>query len=1098
MKKERDDSRLLSLKITRIMKITAILILAGILQVSAVTYAQEHRISVAVENGTFYDVVSQIEKQSEFMFFYKSEEIDNNQRINLKVKDKLVSEILNEVTRNNNLAYKITGKHIIITKQISVNPIKRVVTGIIKDTNGEPIIGANVIEKGTTNGTVTDIDGKFSLSVDENSMLEVSYIGYITQLISQKDCSEICLKENTQFIDEVVVVGYGTQKKANLTGAVTMVSSEDLSKKMVGQSSMALQGVMPGVTVTQTSGQPGKDGGTIRIRGIGTLNNSDPLVLVDGMEMGINNVDPNLIESISVLKDAASSAIYGSRAANGVILITTKRAKTGEFSVSYSGYAGWQNPTDLRDPVDAVSHMQMMNIANVNVGKSPVFSEEQINNTIKGTDRDNYPNTDWQKLIYNGSGFQQSHFLTLNGGSEKMRVLAAIGYYDQTGIVDNTNYKRYTARFNTDMQLSKRLSVKFDVYGRLMKAEEPSSGLSEEHSGILYWLNRMPATQPAIHSNGLMGIGWDGDNPYAKIYQSGLNKENTPSLAATGSVNYKFTDWLTFDGSYSLHFVPKENIKFTNSIKTYYPNGNIAYEKPAKASLSEKKTNSLNQDFKAMLNFNKTFGDHNVKALVGFSHESYTGKWISASRSDYVFPQYPVLNAGSIEDMKNEGSGDEWVLRSFYGRLNYDYKSKYLFEANIRYDGSSRFASGNKWGVFPSFSAGWRISEEAFWEPFKNVVDNVKLRASWGQLGNQLIGNYSFASFVTYGTNIMGGQAMSSAYLSDMANPDISWEKTTMTNIGLDMSLFSKLSMTFDYYVRRTSDILLKLDIPKFTGLNAPYQNAGVVDNKGWDLSFSWRDNISDFQYGATFVLSDVRNEVVDLKGVKRTGLTVSNEGYPINSLYGLEAIGFIQESDYDENGKYLYATQYGNFGPGDIKYKDQNKDGVIDDKDEKIIGSTIPRFNFSLNLNASWKGFDLSMFWQGVGKADGYLYGNATMPFIMGGTALEMHKDYWTSENPNATFPRLAFNEINNEKNSTFWMKSAAYLRLKNLQVGYTIPKSLLSKIFIKNLRVYVCGQNLFTIDNFWDGYDVEAPVGIGSFYPQVKLYSVGLDVKF
>ena len=445
MKKERDDSRLLSLKITRIMKITAILILAGILQVSAVTYAQEHRISVAVENGTFYDVVSQIEKQSEFMFFYKSEEIDNNQRFNLAVKNKLVSEILSEITRNNSLTYKIVDKHIIITKQISVNPIKRVVTGIIKDTNGEPIIGANVIEKGTTNGTVTDIDGKFSLSVDENSMLEVSYIGYITQLISQKDCSEICLKENTQFIDEVVVVGYGTQKKANLTGAVTMVSSEDLSKKMVGQSSMALQGVMPGVTVTQTSGQPGKDGGTIRIRGIGTLNNSDPLVLVDGMEMGINNVDPNLIESISVLKDAASSAIYGSRAANGVILITTKRAKTGEFSVSYSGYAGWQNPTDLRDPVDAVSHMQMMNIANVNVGKSPVFSEEQINNTIKGTDRDNYPNTDWQKLIYNGSGFQQSHFLTLNGGSEKMRVLAAIGYYDQTGIVDNTNYKRYTA-----------------------------------------------------------------------------------------------------------------------------------------------------------------------------------------------------------------------------------------------------------------------------------------------------------------------------------------------------------------------------------------------------------------------------------------------------------------------------------------------------------------------------------------------------------------------------------------------------------------------------------------------------------------------------
>lgn len=1091
--------------ILRRLRIAALLLLVGCVPLLA--QAQEQEVSVNLRNVSLTELFSSIEKQTTYRFAYRDVVIDKKKDVTIQREKVPVTAILDDILPQKRLQYDVvSSKSIVISEkkqagEQSSSGVKKKITGVVTDANGEPVIGANVVERGTTNGTVTDMDGKFTLHVAEKGLLTISYIGYNNQEIALngKSSFTIKLQEDSETLEEVVVVGYGTQKKTNLTGAVAVVSSEELSKKMVGQSSMALQGVMPGVTVTQTSGQPGKDGGTIRIRGIGTLPDSDssPLTLIDGVEMNINNVDPNLIESISVLKDAASSAIYGSRAANGVILITTKRAKTGEFSVSYNGYAGWQNPTDLRHPVDAVSHMQMMNIANTNVGKNPIFGNEQINNTISGKDRDKYPNTDWQKLIYNGSGFQQNHFVTLNGGSEKMRVLAAIGYYDQQGIVDNTNYKRYTARFNTDMQLSNRFSVKIDVYGRLMKMEEPSSGVTGDDS-LLYWLNRMPATQPAILSNGLMGIGWDGDNPYAKIYESGMNRENTPSLAATGSLKYEFTNWLDLTAAYSLHFVPKENTKFNNSVTTYYPNGDVAYVKPAKNSLSETRTNTLNQDFKAMLNFNKRFGDHTVKALAGFSQEAYVSKWISASRLDFIFPEYPVLDAGSIEDMKNGGTGDEWVLRSLYGRINYDYQDKYLFEANIRYDGSSRFASGHKWGLFPSFSAGWRISEEAFWEPAKNIVDNLKIRASWGQLGNQLIGNYPFASFVNYGTAIMGGQAVSTAFLEAMANPEISWEKTTMTNIGLDVSLLSKLSVNFDYYYRRTSDILLKLDIPTFTGLKAPYQNAGVVDNKGWDLGITWRDAIADFQYSATFVLSDVKNKIVDTKGVKRTGITVNNEGYPINSLYGLEAIGYITDADYDANGKYAGATQYGNFGPGDIKYKDQNKDGVINDKDETIIGSTIPRFNFSLNLNASWKNFDMSMFWQGVGKADGYLNGNATMPFLMGGTAQEMHKDYWTPENQDAAFPRLAFNEINNEKNSTFWMKSAAYLRLKNLQIGYSIPQAVLSKFFVKKLRIYVSGQNLFTIDKFWDGFDVEAPVGNGSYYPQVKLYSVGLDIKF
>lgn len=1066
-----------------------------------VQITQAQHVSLSNSRLTLRNAFTEIERQMEMSVDYNREVIDVNKTVSIPRKEGSLSEIMTALLQGTGCMYVVRDNHIVISKvPVTTQQNRKNVSGTITDQQGIPIIGANIVEKGTTNGTVTDIDGNFTLSVENDAMLFISYIGYLPQeiLVRGRNIVDVILQEDTKALEEVVVVGYGTQKKVNLTGAISTVSSEDIVRRQVGQSSMLLQGMAPGVTVKQSSGQPGKDAGSIRIRGIGTLNDANPLILVDGVEMSINNVDPNLIESISVLKDAASSAIYGSRAANGVILITTKRAKTDEFSVSYNSYAGWQTPTDMRKHVDAVDHMVMMNLANTNVGRSPVFSQEQIDNTIKGENRDLYPNTDWQKLIYQGSGFQQSHFVTLNGGSEKIRVLAALGYYDQKGVVENTNYKRYTARFNTDMLLSDRLTAKFDIYGRLMKQEEPASSLSNEHSGILYWLHRMPATQPAILSNGKMGIGWDGDNPYAKIWESGMRRENTPSVAATGSLNYRITDWLQADASYSLHYVPNVTKVFQQAVQTYTPTGSVAYTKPAVNSLSENRTNSLNQDVKAMLTLDKTFGGHTLKVLTGFSQESYNNDWISGYRDNFVFSQYEVLSAGSIENMKNDGSGSEWILRSFYGRANYDYLGKYLFEANLRYDGSSRFASGKQWGVFPSFSTGWRISEEKFWESLRNKVDNLKLRISWGQLGNQLIGNYPFASFLSYGSYVIGGQPVSSAYLSEMANPGISWEKTTMTNAGIDISLFSKLSVNFDYYYKRTSDILLRLDIPRFTGLSAPYQNAGIVDNKGWDLGINFRDNINDFRYDIVFVLSDVQNKVIDLKGVSRTGLTVSNEGYPINSLYGLEAIGYITDADYDANGKYLHATQYGNFNRGDIKYKDQNDDGVIDNKDEKIIGSTIPRYTYSLNLNTSWRGFDLSMFWQGVGKADGYLNQHATMPFYLGGTALEMHKDYWTPENLNASFPRLAFNETNNEKNSTFWMKNAAYLRLKNIQLGYNIPDKVLKNTPFTMLRVYVSGQNLLTFDNFWDGYDVESPVGMGSHYPQVKLYSVGLNVKF
>ena len=1094
-------------KLLRVMKLTIFLFFVSVFAILAEnTYSQSAKISINKENADIQEILNEIENNTDYLFLYNKKTVNVNRQTTVKASDTPVSKVLNDIFEETDVVYDMVGNHIVLTSQGTKNEIVEAlqqnsirITGIITDESGEPVIGANVVEKGTTNGITTDIDGKFSLNVKKDAVLQISYIGYIPQEIRTGNETNISvqLKEDTQALEEVVVVGYGTQKKVNLTGSVISVSSEELVKRQVGQSSMLLQGIAPGVTVTQRSGQPGKDGGSIRIRGVGTLNDANPLVLVDGLEMSIDNVDPNIIESISVLKDAASSAIYGSRAANGVILITTKRANNEGFSVMLNNYAGWQKRTNVREPVNAIEHMSLLNEAYTNIGSQPLFSNETIEKYKQNmsSDPDNYPNLNWQDELYSGDGFQNNHFLTVTGGNSKMKVLAGIGYFRQNGLIPNTSYERYTARFNSDLIMSSRLSIKFDIFMRYMTTIEPGSGIDE----IIYWANRMPATQPNKLTSGIRGIGWDGTNPVAMAEEGGSRKELKPSVAATGGAEFKITDYLKLDGSFSLHYVQIMGSNFNPIIKTYYPNGNKAYEKPSVTSLTENRTSTLNKDFKLLLRFDKNFGNHNIKALGGYSVETYDMDNIAAFRDNFAFPQYQVLDAGARENQRSSGRGEGWILQSVFGRINYDYASRYLFEANLRYDGSSRFAEGHKWGLFPSFSAGWRLSEEGFWEDIKPYVQNVKIRGSYGEQGNQSIGLYRFTSYLGYNTYIFGGNPTQGAALNDMANSLITWETTKSYGLGLDLAtLNNKFNVTLDYYKRNTYDILMILNIPLTVGLNAPVQNAGEVENKGWEVSASYQDKIGDFNYNVGFTMSDVKNKILDMKGIKKTGLQVNLEGYPINSLYGYKAIGYVTEEDFDGNGNYLGPAQFGTLAPGDIKYENLNDDNLINAEDQTVIGSVIPRYTYGINLGMGYKGFDLSMFWQGVGKANGYLNEQSTMPFFLGGTAMEMHKDRWTPDNRNAAFPRLAFNQTNNQQQSTFWMKDASYLRLKNFQIGYTFPKSLMNKIFIQNLRVYVSGQNLLTFDKFWDGYDVEAPIGRGSFYPQVKLYSIGLDVKF
>lgn len=990
----------------------------------------------------------------------------------------------------------------------------RNLSGKVLDNNNEALPGASIVIQGTTKGVITDIDGNFSLDVNQGDILVISFIGMKSEIITVDNQNDILvtLMQDVSELSEVVVVGYGTQKKANLTGSVVSVDLQEISKRKVGQTSMALQGIVPGLTVTQTSGQPGADGGTLRIRGITTLGENNPLILVDGVEMGINNIDPAMIESISVLKDAASSAIYGTRAANGVILITTKRAQAGRFAVNYNGYIGFQQATTLPDKVNAIDHMEMLSIAQRNAGTNPTFDDEYIQtySNNMGSDSDTYPNVDWFNEVLTESGLTNSHFLTLSGGSERLRTIANIGYYDQNGIIPNTKYNRYTLRLNMDMDVTSKLSAQVDAHLAMGKRKEPNQGVGS----IIHYSFRTPAIFPLQFSNGNWGYAYNGLNAKAMATEGGLRNIESPSATLNFGLTFKPTDWLVFQGNYNPNYYTTFTSSFNNAITTYYSDGSKAFTQPTNSELTETTNRGLTHLLTATGTATKSFLQNNFKLLVGYQQESTTSKWHSGYREGFQFPQYTVLNAGSEEIQKASGSINQIALRSYFGRLNYDFAGKYLLEANMRYDGTSRFSNKNRWGFFPSFSAGWRISEEDFWEPIIQTVSNFKLRASYGELGNQNVGGY-YPSYQTISMNfpyVNNNTVIDGAGVSTLVNEELIWETTKMTGIGLDLSFKNKLDVVADYYYRRTNDILLRLDIPPTVGFGAPFQNAGIMENKGWDISLTYRDNAGPFDYRMSFNLSDVQNKIIDLKGQDQTSLIANREGYPFGSFYGLEAIGYIQESDYDSEGKYLHATQYTGYGKGDIKYKDQptvdsngdgipdSGDGIINNDDKVVIGSTIPRFSYGFNFFGQYKGFDISFLISGVGKLDGYLGGQAIQPFYVGGTALEMHKDYWTPENVNARFPRLYFNGTNNTQYSSFWLKDASYMRLKNMQLGYTLPSSLSKKLSLNNIRLYVSGDNLLTFDNFWDGYDVENTNNAtnAAYYPMVKNFTLGIEVAF
>lgn len=1082
--------------------------IVGCLHISAASLSQT--VSVKANKWSITQVFDAIRQQTDYQVIYSDELIDPAFKVSLTASRMPLGTFLDKVLKPLSLTYQVKESTILIgpaphaeslaiPQEGDLSPQQRTITGKVTDEHGNPLEGVTVRVKGATIAVATVHDGMYEIHTDGNSpVITFSIMGYETADVNVGDRTriDISLKPVISDLDEVVVVGYGVQKKINLTGSVSAVKGDEIVKRPVGQASAALQGLVPGLTVRQQSGQPGRDAGNLLIRGVGTLGSGmGPLVLVDGVEANINNVDPNDIESVSVLKDASSAAIYGSRAAGGVILVTTKRAGALGVNIDYSTYAGWQKPTDNTDFVNGLDHMNLINEAYTNTGRDPLYTEAMIDEYAQGrnTNPDRYPDTDWQKLTMKPRGFMQHHHLGISSSTDRLKFLGSLNYIDQDGIIDNTNFERYSLRLNTDIKISEKWHAAMDLFLMRKDLTEPSSGTSS----VFHWMRRIPANQAGLFSNGQYGEGWNGDNPLAKARDGGLNLVRPINSIANLDLKYQPVDWLKINLVYSPKFEITHNKKFSDIIQTYNWDGTESYAKPTLNSLSESYDQYWYNNVRAVVTFDKEIAEkHQLTVLGGFQQEDQNDNELSAYREVFPLPNFQEIDAGNRENERTGGTASHWSLRSFFGRVNYHYNEKYLFEANARYDGSSRFATGNKYSFFPSFSAGWRITQEPFMQSLSHLVSDLKIRGSWGKLGNQDIGLYPFAAFVAIGNNnyAFDDQIYTGAALNTMANPDIRWETTTVTDVGLDLTLWSRLNITADYFYRKTTDILLELDIPKTIGLGAPYQNAGVMENKGWELSLGYRDMINDFKYGVTVNLSDVKNKVLDMRGVHRTDLQVNHEGYPMNALYGYEALGYFTDADDVAN----HATQFGNVAPGDLKYKDQNNDGKIDNQDEIIMGSHLPRYTYSANIDFAYKGIDFAIFLQGVGKADGYLYGQGIMPFYQGGTVQEQHKDRWTPDHTESAFPRLAFNEINNIQASTFWMKSAAYLRVKNIQLGYTVPLWGSITQHIKGLRLYASGQNLFTFDRFWEGYDPEGPVGNGSWYPQMKVYNVGLNIKF
>lgn len=982
-----------------------------------------------------------------------------------------------------------------------------------------PITGASIVIKGTTRGTVTDINGNFTLEVKNGEILQISFLGYITEELTYNGQATltITLKEDILNLDEIVVVGYGTQQKVNLSGAVSQLDSKALTNRPISNISTGIQGMMPGVTVTAGQGRPGQDGGTIRVRGVGTLNSASPYILIDGIESGsMNQIDPNDIESISVLKDASSAAIYGSKASNGVILITTKRGKSGKPRISYSGYVGVLNPTDHIERMSSADYATRYNQALIANGKAARFSDEDIRLFKDGSDPYGHPNTDWYDLAYK-TGIQQQDNISISGGSENVTYMASAGFLYQSGILPHSERQQFNGRTNLDMKLSKKFIVRMSLAYIKNDYKDPNSsyygGSSDQ---IIRQLNVIAPWVPYKYKDGSYGTISDG-NPVAWLDMDQTVDRYNENFTGILAADYEIIAGLkaTLQGGYVSN---RQHYKAFQKFIQYNPNKASEPNKLDERFYLWDRTN-----FDALLNYEKITGKHGFKALLGWHTEKYNYSYNKMSREKFPNNDLTDMNAGDPATQKNEGLTRELAMISWFGRINYDYAGKYLLEGNIRADASSRFAKGNRWGYFPSFSGAWRLTEEAFMEDSKDWLNNFKIRASWGLLGNQdaLSGTGEnqddyYPWLNTYdldGAYPFGGALSAGYYQKGYRISTISWEKARTYGFGLDMTFLNKINASIDYYDRKTTDIIMLVPVPSEFALDAYKDNVGSMVNRGIELTIGYNNKWNDWSFGATGNFGYNKNEILDLGGVKYMddpdNANKRNQlGEAIGSYYLYKAGGFFQSDEEAKAYMDKYSKQEGypfsqEFKGGDLIYLDTNGDGKITADDRIICNSTNPVFTFGMNLHAGYKGFDLSLLFTGAAKVS-RIFSNEAFGDFKGDNShpSTIWLDAWTPTNKDAKMPRI-FEGTTSDSHpsrvmSTFWLQNTSYLRLKNLQFGYTIPSKILKPAGISNLRVYYSAENLLTFDDMPINLDPESTVERGSAYPLIQTHSFGLNLTF
>lgn len=1099
-------------QIFRIMRISTFLLMVCVFcSYAGNAHSQNAKVSIRMNNVKLDKILNEIENQTDYLFIYNNQ-VDINKITSVKVKNEAVAQVLDRILSGTGINYELEGTHIILTteaiKDLHAQQQAKTVTGTVTDVSGEPIIGANIRIKGTTTGTITDIDGNFSIEAEPQSVIEVSYIGYLTQetVINNQKSIRFLLKEDTKTLDEVVVIGYGVQKKADLTGSVANINTEKLNTQSNANIGQALQGKIAGVDIVSQGGAPGS-GTRIMVRGIGTLNNASHLYIVDGMYMNsIDHINPNDIASIDVLKDASSAAIYGSRAANGVIIVTTKEGSNteGKPIIDLSVNLGISTASKFLDMLDAKGWAEVTTIARQAIGKPALDM---------ATDLANKPDNDWQDIMFRPA-LMQNYNLSVKGGGKYSTYYTGLGYFNQDGIVKGTNYQRYNIQSKNDYKRGI-----FSAGTNLIISFSHDKPLHQELRGGMIGtiLQSVPTLEKYddTREGGYGGTYGDVVNiphPLAIIDDNIMDRynENVKIFANL------YAQIELFKGlKYKLNLTPDFSFE---RYKNYLNKYDFGLATNSITQLTERQRRRRNILVENLLTFDRTFGEHKISALAGYTYQDSRFRHIQAYGEG--LPQGLEEIDAATTNRSNEGNSWRSVLTSILGRVFYSYQNKYLFTATIRRDGSSKFGKNNRYGYFPSFSLGWNVAEEKFME---NVhwLDQLKLRGGYGVLGNQEIDNYQYSSTITTGINYPDGNGglLQGAFPKNFANPDIKWEETAMTNVGIDFMAFNnRLSLTADYYVKNTKDILLTVPIPISSGgANDPIRNAGKIRNNGFEFNLGWMDQPNpDISYGINLIGSFNKNKVIAMgseSGSIKGGSTNQNittsetkAGYPIGGYWLISTAGYFNSQEevdaYAKDGKKIQPAAE----PGDIKFVDANNDGVINDDDRVFQGSPFPDFTFALNGNMRYKNFDLSIGLQGVLGNKIYNATRQTLEDVTkGSNFLASCLDYWTPENKNASHPRLTWDDPNRNTRaeSDRYLENGSYLRLRSVQLGYTFPQTWF-KGAIQHARVYINAENLFTITSY-SGYspDVNADNanyrGFDNFiYPTNRTFMLGLNVTF